>query len=91
MLKNYLKLSLRNLWKRRTHSVINVLGLAIGIASAIIIFLIVRYEMSFDQFHEKADRVYRVTTTFHSNDGNTYSNAGGARPLPERLTPGFCR
>lgn len=89
MLRNYLKISLRNLWKRKTSTVINVLGLAIGIASAIIIFLIVRYETSFDQFHEKADRVYRVTTSFHSNDGNTYSNAGGARPLPNALRQDF--
>ena len=89
MFKNYLTIALRNLWKRRTHTVINVLGLAIGIASAIIIFLIVRYELSFDQFHEKADRVYRVTTAFHSNDGNTYSNAGGARPLPGALRQDF--
>ena len=89
MLRNYLKVSLRNLWKRRTHSVINVLGLAIGIASAIIIFLIVRYETSFDQFHEKADRVYRVISYYETNEGKQYPNSGTPRPLPEAFRQDF--
>ncbi|WPP48826.1 ABC transporter permease [Catalinimonas niigatensis] len=89
MLRNYFKIALRNLWKRKTQTLINVLGLSLGIASAIIIFLIIRYELSFDRFHDKGDRIYRVATSFYSNDGNTYTNAGGARPLPDALRQDF--
>ena len=89
MLRNYLTVAFRNLWKRKAQTFINVLGLSLGVASAIIIFLIVRYEFSFDRFHEKADRVYRVVTAYHANDGNTYNNAGGARPLPNALRNDF--
>ncbi len=88
MLQNYLRISLRNLWKRKTSTVINVLGLSLGIGSAIIVFLIVRYELSFDRFHERADRIYRVVADFKSPDGES-GNAGVPRPLPEALRQDF--
>ena len=88
MLQNYLRISLRTLWKRKTSTVINVLGLSLGIASAIIVFLIVRYELSFDRFHERADRIYRVVADFKSPEGNN-GNAGVPRPLPEALRQDF--
>ena len=88
MLRNYLRISLRNLWKRKTSTVINVLGLSLGIGSAIIVFLIVRYELSFDRFHERADRIYRVVADFKSPDGES-GNAGVPRPLPEALRQDF--
>ncbi len=88
MLRNYFKISLRNLWKRKTSTVINVLGLSLGIGSAIIVFLIVRYELSFDRFHERADRIYRVVADFKSPDGES-GNAGVPRPLPEALRQDF--
>ncbi|MEO6669525.1 MAG: ABC transporter permease [Ferruginibacter sp.] len=58
MLKNYLKIAFRNLWKSKGFSIINISGLAIGMASAILILLWIQNEMSHDTFHEKADRIY---------------------------------
>ena len=60
MLKNYLKVAFRNLWKNRGFSFINITGLAIGMASAILIMLWIQNEVSFDQFHEKKDRIYEA-------------------------------
>lgn len=60
MLQNYLKIALRSLWRAKVHTVINVFGLALGIGCCILISLFVRDEMTFDRFHSKADRIYRV-------------------------------
>lgn len=60
MLKNYLKIALRNLLKYRLYTFINLTGLAIGIAACILIMLFVKDEFSFDQYHEKGDRLYRA-------------------------------
>ncbi len=60
MFKNYLKIAFRSLWRSKAHAIINVLGLALGIGCCILISLFVRDEMTFDQFHSKADRIYRV-------------------------------
>ncbi len=61
MFKNYLKVALRNIVRLKEYSFINILGLSIGMASFILIFLFVRYEMSYDSYHEKAERIYRVS------------------------------
>ena len=89
MLRNYFKISLRNLWRRKTHSLINVVGLAIGLASAIVIFLIVRYELSFDQFHTQADRIYRVVSDTYGPNGEEGGNTGVPHPLPDALRQDF--
>jgi putative ABC transport system permease protein len=60
MLKNYLKVAFRNLWKNRGFSAINITGLAIGMASAILILLWIQNEVSYDQFHEKRARIYET-------------------------------
>lgn len=60
MLKNYLKIALRSLLRSKTHSLINILGLGVGIASCLLIILFVKDEWTFDAFHSKADRIYRV-------------------------------
>lgn len=62
MLKNYFNIALRNLLKNRVLSFINILGLALGISCCLLIFLYVQYETSFDRFHSKSDRIYRVLT-----------------------------
>lgn len=67
MLFNYLKVAFRNLFKHKTYSAVNILGLAIGIASCITIFLYVQYELSYDRFHRHADRIYRVTESILQN------------------------
>lgn len=60
MLQNYLKTALRQLLRSKGFSLINILGLAVGIACCLIILVYVRDEVSFDNFHEKGDRIYRV-------------------------------
>ncbi|GHN03224.1 ABC transporter permease [Cytophagales bacterium WSM2-2] len=60
MLKNYLKTAFRSLWRAKAHTSINVFGLALGIGCCVLISLFVRDEMTFDRFHTKADRIYRV-------------------------------
>lgn len=60
MLRNYLKITYRNLARRKLYSFINIVGLAIGLSICIFIILWVQQELSFDRFHAKADRIYRV-------------------------------
>ena len=60
MFKNYLKIAFRNLIRFKVYSLINVFGLAIGVAACILILLFVRDELSFDKFNKNADRIYRV-------------------------------
>lgn len=60
MIKNYLKIALRSLLKQRVYTFINVLGLSVGIASCLLITLFVMDEFSFDRFHSKADRIYKI-------------------------------
>ena len=60
MLKNYLTVAFRSLWRSKVHSLINVIGLSLGIACCILIVLFVRDEWTFDRFHSKANRIYRV-------------------------------
>jgi len=68
MIKNYIKIALRSLRRNKLYSVLNITGLAIGITCCILILLYVQDELSFDSFHEKADRIYRVTTHFVLKD-----------------------
>ena len=60
MLKNYLKIAFRNLWRHRVFSFINIMGLSVGMAACFLIFLYIRFELSYDSFNEKKDRIYRV-------------------------------
>lgn len=62
MLKSYFILALRNHIRNKFYTAINIAGLAIGVASCIIIMLFVKHELSYDEFNEKADRIYRVNT-----------------------------
>ena len=62
MIKNYLKIAWRNLVKNKTFSLINIIGLATGLACFILITLYVTDELSYDKYHEKADRIYRVNS-----------------------------
>ncbi|HSF45034.1 MAG TPA: ABC transporter permease, partial [Chitinophagaceae bacterium] len=62
MFRNYLKVAIRNLWKNKGYSAINIIGLAVGLATCLIIVLFVWDELSFDRFHTKADRIYRINS-----------------------------
>lgn len=60
MVRNYLKVALRNLWKDRFYSSVNILGLAIGLATCLLILLYVKDELGYDRYAERADHIYRV-------------------------------
>ena len=60
MFSNYFKTAFRSLTKNKAYSIINITGLAIGLASALIILLYLQEELSYDKFNDKADRIYRV-------------------------------
>ena len=60
MLKNFFKIAFRNLWKNKGFSLINITGLAIGMASAMLLLLWIYDEVSYDRFHEKKDRIYEA-------------------------------
>lgn len=62
MFKNYLKIALRNLRKQKGHAFINIAGLAVGMACCLLILLYVQYELSFDQYHQNKNRLYRLAT-----------------------------
>jgi len=62
MLKNYLKLALRNMRKYKSYSFINIFGLSIGISCCILILAYIGYEFSFDGYHKNADNIYRVVS-----------------------------
>ena len=61
MLKNYLKIAFRNIVRHKAYSIINISGLAIGMASSILILLWVQNELSYDRFHKNAGQIYRIT------------------------------
>ena len=73
MFKNYFKTAFRNLVRNKNYAVINILGLAVGITASLLIFLVIRYETSFDNFHKKKNSIYRVSSEFHNQDGTFYT------------------
>jgi putative ABC transport system permease protein len=79
MLKNYLKTAWRSLLRNKSYTIINITGLGIGIAACLLIFLVVNFETSFDDYHAKKDRIYRVITERHTPDGIKYK---GGVPMP---------
>jgi len=60
MLENYIKVALRNLWRGKGYTFINIFGLAIGLTCCLLIVLFVRDELSYDRHHKYADRIYRI-------------------------------
>ena len=69
MFRNYLKIAFRNLLRRKLYSLINVLGLALGMACCLLIILFIQDELSYDRFHEKAEQIYRVAKIEKRNEG----------------------
>ena len=69
MLKNYLRITLRKLWRNRFHSAIHVLGLTIGVTSCILLFLFIKYELSFDNFYADSDKIYRFVYQAKTSSG----------------------
>ncbi len=84
MIKSYLKSAWRTLVKHKTLSVINVLGLSIGISASLVIYLIVSYDLSFDKFEKDKDRIYRVVWTIASA-GEKYDVTGITYAMPPAI------
>ncbi len=80
MFFNYLKIAIRNLFKQKLYSFINIFGLALGVACCILIYTFIQHEMSYDEFHQNRNQIYRVTTTTKAPDGETDSHA--LQPVP---------
>ncbi|MEQ9309116.1 MAG: ABC transporter permease [Balneolaceae bacterium] len=74
MLKNYIKIAFRNLFKNKTYSGINIFGLSIGVACCFMILLYLTNEFSYDKFHENSDRIYRAWVHEDYGDGSIYWN-----------------
>lgn len=72
MIQNYLKIAFRQLKKQQFYSLINISGLAIGIAACLLIFVYIRHELSYDQHHSNANNIYR--TVFDVNFNQTEAN-----------------
>src|SRR5690606_19727868 len=75
MLQNQFKTAWRTILRQKQTSVINLLGLSLGIASALILFVIVQYEWSYDRFHKNYDNIYRIVTATQYENSVDY-NAG---------------
>ncbi|HEY9364370.1 MAG TPA: ABC transporter permease, partial [Chitinophagaceae bacterium] len=88
MFKNYFKTAFRSFKRNKSYTLINTLGLSVGIAACLLIFFLVQFESSFDNFHPKKDSIYRVGTEFHNQDGVSYS-AGVAFPVATALRIDF--
>ncbi len=74
MLKNYIKIALRSLFKQKMYSFINISGLALGVACCALILLYTTNEWSFNKFHSKSDRIYRAWTLEDYGEGDIYFN-----------------
>jgi len=84
MIKNYLLIALRNFWRNKIFSLINIAGLAIGISASLVIYLIVHHEFSYDKFEKDGDRIYRVVTNMHFPEQD-FKNAGAPGPLSDAV------
>src|ERR1043166_6415754 len=90
MIKNYFKIAWRNLWKNKVFAFINIVGLAIRMAGALLILLWIQNEVSYDQFHEKKNRIYKAYSLTYADGqlmswGNTPKSLARAteKDLPE--------
>ncbi len=88
MFKNYIKIAFRNLWKNKGYSAINIFGLAIGLATCLMITLYVVDELSYDKFNTKADRIYRINTDIRVN-GSDFKHHVTPAPMAGVLTKDY--
>lgn len=83
MLRNYFNIALRNIFKHKVFSFINIFGLAVSLSVCLLIMLVIADQKSYDQFHTNKDRIYRVLTIGKGN--TTFKSASSALPLGEKL------
>ncbi|WP_373513494.1 ABC transporter permease [Persicitalea sp.] len=85
MLKNYFKIALRNLRTQRSYTLLNVTGLAVGMAGALLVFLFVKHHLSTDRHHAKFERIFRIVTDVHLEDGSIEYDPEAPMPMAEAL------
>ena len=88
MITNFLKTIFRFLLREKTNTIINILGLTLGITGSLVLFLIVKQGSSYDNFHTKRDRIYRLVTKSKGNSGDSYTQ-GIPPALPEAFKNDF--
>lgn len=86
--RNYLKVALRNILRQKGQSLINIIGLSLGMAICLLLLLWVRYELSYDRFNEMSDQIYRVISQSEGN-GNIRRTAKSPAPLAPALSREF--
>jgi len=84
MLRNLLKIAFRNIWKNKMFSLINIIGLSIGLSAAFVIGAMIYYDLTFDKFHPNGNRIYRVVTDRNMPQGENHSR-GVPVPLVDVL------
>lgn len=84
MIRNYITIALRNIRRNLSYTVINVFGLSLGITCSLVLFLLVMYLTSFDNYHINGDRIYRLVHSSRNQDRMDY-NPGVPNPLPEAV------
>ena len=85
MLKHHLKTAFRSLRAQRSYTLLNITGLAIGMAGALLVFLFVNHHLSTDGHHAQFDRIFRVVTDMHLDDGSVEYEPGAPLPMAEAL------
>lgn len=84
-----INITFRRLWRKKSFSLLNIMGLSVGIAASLQIFLLIRYELSIDRFHLKQDRIYRVVCTETFGNGVTEFDGCSPIQLPDALRSEF--
>jgi len=88
MFKNYLTIAVRNLWKRKLYTLINMSGLVLGITCSLVIYVFISYELGFDHFHSKPGNIYRVVEDHTTADATQHWNTT-AYPLAAAMRNDF--
>ena len=89
MLKNYFRIAVRHLLRQSGYAGLNIFGLTLGMVSSLIILLYLNQELSFDNYHKDADKIYRVSTRFTESDGTTDNWVTTQRPLGKTVKETF--
>ncbi|GAB3729868.1 ABC transporter permease [Spirosoma lituiforme] len=89
MFSNYFKIALRTLWKHRTHTLINIVGLSVAFGTCVLLFLTATFELSYDAFHADADRIFRLNFLVSERDGSPEKSTIMPYPISPALKAEF--
>ncbi|HEX2534309.1 MAG TPA: ABC transporter permease, partial [Chitinophagaceae bacterium] len=91
MFRNQIKIALRNVQKHKGYAFINMIGLTVGVATMLLIYLVIRHETTYDAFHSKKDRIYRLVTTNANRSNGEITDRNSSVPimLPDALRNDF--